>query len=200
MLIQPSSSIMPDRYRTRLKYVETFTTSNITVTPYTYVLRGNSVFDPDHTGTGHQALGHDQLALFYGKYRVNGCKLRLTVSMTTSQTQYAPLAVVVHDSLSTSTALSISSAAERPRARMAITNANGEHQAVITRYMSTLKALGRREHSHDEEANTTQDPAKEWYWHVLIANTDTSDVTSATFTVELTYYVDYFNRIPLVQS
>lgn len=36
------------------------------------VYRGNSIYDPDFTGTGHQPLGHDQYSSFYHKYCVVG--------------------------------------------------------------------------------------------------------------------------------
>lgn len=42
-----------------------------------HVFRANSIFDPDHSGTGHQPMGHDQWAQFYNHYRVLGSKIRV---------------------------------------------------------------------------------------------------------------------------
>lgn len=38
-----------------------------------YLLNLNSIFDPDSTGAGHQPLGRDEWATFYGKYHVLSC-------------------------------------------------------------------------------------------------------------------------------
>ena len=35
-----------------------------------YVFRGNSLYDPDYTGTGHQPRYYDQLTPIYGRYKV----------------------------------------------------------------------------------------------------------------------------------
>lgn len=42
------------------------------------MLRVNSLWDPDYTGTGHQPLGRDELAARYKSYRVDGALIRAT--------------------------------------------------------------------------------------------------------------------------
>jgi len=42
--------------------------------------RANSIHDPDETGTGHQALGHDQWKQFYNHYVVIGSKITVEAS------------------------------------------------------------------------------------------------------------------------
>ena len=44
-----------------------------------YVFRGNSLFDPDYTGTGHQPRYYDQLTPIYGRYKV--LRSAITVEM-----------------------------------------------------------------------------------------------------------------------
>lgn len=42
-----------------------------------YVFRLNSIYDPDVTATGHQPLGHDQMAVLFRRYAVLGAKVKI---------------------------------------------------------------------------------------------------------------------------
>lgn len=50
------------------------------------VMRANSIFDPDSTGVGHQALGHDQWAALYKNYVVLSSSALVEFSAGASQT------------------------------------------------------------------------------------------------------------------
>lgn len=56
-----------------------------------YAFRANSIADPDYTGTGHQAYGHDQYALFYNHYQVVGAQIKVTATVNTTANQSAIL-------------------------------------------------------------------------------------------------------------
>lgn len=42
------------------------------------------MYDPDHTGTGHQPLGFDQMMDLYDHYQVIGCKVTFTITSATA--------------------------------------------------------------------------------------------------------------------
>lgn len=68
---------VPDRVITKFKYQDQiYLTSATTVQ---HVFRINSLYDPDSTGTGHQPRGYDQWAAMYEKYRVNACKVSVSI-------------------------------------------------------------------------------------------------------------------------
>lgn len=46
--------------------------------------RCNGIYDPDQTGSGHQPLGHDEVALLYRHYVVLGSKITVRAIPTTS--------------------------------------------------------------------------------------------------------------------
>lgn len=70
-----SGSLMPSRKHVKLVYESSAlgTTTTTAINWHTFSL--NSMYDPDVTGIGHQPLGFDQLANFYQRYRVHGCKV-----------------------------------------------------------------------------------------------------------------------------
>lgn len=77
--------VLPDRALVGMAYHTEFNIVSDTVlgtTTQWYTFRLNSIFDPDLTSTGHQPVGHDQMALFYNYYRVLSVKynFKCTVS------------------------------------------------------------------------------------------------------------------------
>lgn len=66
-----------EKVRTWLTYVDTKTIAPDTGAAK-HVFRLNSIYDPDQDGVGHQPAFHDQWADFYSKYRVLGCKYKIT--------------------------------------------------------------------------------------------------------------------------
>lgn len=62
---------MPPQQKVCLKYTAYQSLSSGASTAASQSYKLNSIFDPDHTGTGHQPQGHDQWALLYTHYRVD---------------------------------------------------------------------------------------------------------------------------------
>lgn len=54
----------------------------------TYVLRANSIYDPDYTGLGHQPLGYDQLAALYNHYTVLSSTVKASFGGTFATSTY----------------------------------------------------------------------------------------------------------------
>jgi hypothetical protein len=73
-----TASLFPSRRRGHMFYDTTFTMSCTANTVTSTVLRANSVFDPDLTGTGTTVAGYAQMAALYGRYRVVGIKAILS--------------------------------------------------------------------------------------------------------------------------
>lgn len=61
----------------RLKYVDTVTldAAGGAVSPSTFYINSNSLYDPQHNVGGHQPLGHDQWSTVYNKYTVLSCRM-----------------------------------------------------------------------------------------------------------------------------
>lgn len=80
-------SPFPQTKLVRHKYVDTitvpagFAAGGATV----YQFRANSVYDPDFTGTGHQPMFHDEMALQYKRYTVLRSTIVLEAAGTNTQ-------------------------------------------------------------------------------------------------------------------
>ena len=136
---------VPDRIFVKLRYVErivlTAGSSN------SYVFRGNSIFDPNYTSTGGQALATDQWNSFYQQYRVHSSSIKVVINATGggagSVRRYLTLPWD-SDDLSTINATPFSVVAEYPRAKVWYGNTNTGAGAVSMskNFVKSYKALG----------------------------------------------------------
>jgi len=166
------------------------------------IYRGNSIFDPDLTGVGHQALGHDQWATLYEAYRV----LSSTITVTaTSQDTAEPLLLVV---VPTEEGSIIDSGnpdtyCESPNARHRYLAVRvGMDSSTINHSMTTAQMLGirRLDSGFDEAALFGSNPSSNasWYWHVYCGVR--SGTPNLEVHVKITYTVEMLKRKQLTSS
>jgi len=70
--------VFPPRLSRTLRYVDMYLLSSSSGSVVSQVMRVNSLFDPDQTGTGHQPRGFDQLCSStgpYATYRVHNVRI-----------------------------------------------------------------------------------------------------------------------------
>lgn len=163
------------------------------------IFRGNSINDPDFTGVGHQAMGHDDWKTMYAKYLVNASKIEVWfLGAASAATSILNVGIVP---VTTSTALSASDVDvfnENPYARQKIVNgASAQGWSKITSYMSTSKMYGMRIGNDDQfTANFDANPGYEWFWQVYAGSVDESSDVYCMLKVKITYYVKCFKRVP----
>jgi len=168
------------------------------------VFRGNSIFDPDLTGVGHQPLGHDQWANFYEYYRVLGSSI--VVDFATQDTADSVLCVIVPSE--ESTVLDSGNGdtyGESNYAKTKLLNFRGGYDAVtLGSYISTEKALGvhRVDSGFDEAAAFGANPSAgaAWFWHVYVGTRSGAGPPSCDVSVKITYIVECMKRKQLTQS
>lgn len=190
-----------DSVSARLTYVEQINLNPGSV--YTqYVFRGNSLFDPNYTGGGHQPLYFDQYAAIYGKYRVMGCSIRIdSVSCAGTSAAY----FVCFPSTETSAFTSISQVLEQGRAKAPriLPIAQRGPTGYLKSYCSTRKVLGLTKTQvmdDDNAASVGATPIQVWYWNLLWESTDAVTNIQINGVVKLTYYVQFFDRLIATQS
>lgn len=189
----------PDVMHVKLTYCENRTINALGGGVYVY--RGNSINDPDLTGVGHQAMGHDEWATLYRRYKVTGSKI--TVIGTTTDTGETPIYAVTP--MTQSAALgAFESYQEQEYSKMAAVGRIGTgfipNQTV--NFMSTRRMRGIYEvDDEDYAALMGNNPTKEWFWHIAYADTGKSsaDVT-INISIKLEYWCALYDRQQLEQS
>lgn len=194
--------VCPDVMRVRLRYNAVKDLSGGGLSGFNaIVFRGNSIFDPDFSGGGHQPLGHDQWANFYRRYRVLGSKI--IVRAASDSAAPAGIGVVPQN---TNTVLSQRTEyAEASYVKNVPLGADASHAiAMIENYVSTAKMRGGPPNyvrlNEDLSALVGANPAQQFYWHVFGYSLDATVNWVIKLEVEVQYYVEFYDRETLAQS
>lgn len=200
--VSRAPNVVPDSMTVRLKYSDSYDYVGTVSNFVSRVYRGNSIYDPDQTGVGHQAIGHDEWALLYSNYRVLSSKA--TVRVTASATGLSGLqCATLFPCTVNNTIASAFLAAEQPYAQTRIAGgAEGINVMYLSGNMKTKDMLGVKSivYSGDFSAAMSSNPSKEWFWHVYIEALDQSSSISGIYQVEIEYVVELFGRTQLGQS
>jgi hypothetical protein len=103
------------------------------LSPAAQVYRGNSLFDPDLTGSGSQPMYFDQLTAVYGQYCVMGCRVTAKIFNTGT---VANSNVMLYSDVNTAT-LAVENLSEARFAKNCIVSAKGGQD----RYVLTLPPI-----------------------------------------------------------
>lgn len=193
--------LIPDRYMCKLRYISNEPTRLTGTLGGVKNIRfsGNSLFDPDVTGVGHQPYGFDQLASLYNSYRVFGSSIRVTFSVTSTSSSQGTLVTYVLPNPDNNVPVSILPAQEASRSRWRMTGtafANSGMQR-IKHYQSTRSIYGlsaMKAADADYSADVTANPAKMWYWNVGCGPLDESSDHFCEAVVQVTYYCVFYRR------
>lgn len=194
---------VPDRYLTRLNYMDsTLLTQTTSVGSYQFIL--NDIFDPNYTGTGHQPMGHDQLAYLYSAYRVLRFALKITIINESAVTVFA--GAIIKPSIVLTTVMS--TAFEKPYSKIKAMVPSYGTQSEIVRWPMTpvWKYLGITEQEYRGEignSGATMDvsPINRWpVLHLVAQAADALTSCSVRFAVEIQVEVELYNRVALAQS
>lgn len=198
---QPSS--IPDRLYVKLRYREQLAWTQVSGNLADNVYRGNSLFDPDLTGTGGQPLGFDQWAAFYASYTVLASECKVTSMLNGSVGPNNLIAGVVPTLFSNALGTGDQERADEfpysKHAPVMVGNV-GVGQNVVKNYMTTNKIWGvvrpAVQIADSFSALVTTNPASGWFWHVY-NYVPGSQTNSLIQEVELTYYCVFESRVPL---
>jgi len=195
---------LPDRLRLKLIYRESLSWSQLTGNLADNVYRGNSLFDPDLSGSGGQPFLFDQWATLYGLYTVSGSAIEVTSMMNGG-----PGSTQRHGVTPTTTSTTFGTtdqelAEERPYTKacspavMAGAANAAAGNSVIKHYMGTAKINGLPKRNVDTDPNLSSlvstNPTTQWYWHVwnYVPGGETQSLYQI---VKITYYCTLKTRI-----
>lgn len=214
---RPSTAVMrgptgfPDRIRVKVNY---FTTISFVLAPSPgsagqfWVLRGNSLFDPEYAIGGSQPYAHDQWAAFYTRYRVYGSALQLVSCLPNSsipgQTNTGATVTIVPSTTPTPISSGITGARELREMPYSRTWGSTLYTPIRGKkyYMSTAKITGVSKSNVKIDPNYSaiiaNDPNREWFWIILMMpTTQSSETNTWECQFKITYYAEYYDRNPL---
>lgn len=163
------------------------------------VYRGNSLFDPDLTGTGVQPLGFKYWDQVYNTYAVRASKISLSAAPTGTVTN-AGTRIGCYSTPTSGTALASdpTALASQIGERHIHLRANPDSR-VITNYNTTGQVLGLS--SWQDVSMTSHlvaavgsNPTTPWFWKVYAFAIDASSINGSDLMVEITYYVEFIGR------
>lgn len=154
-----------------------------------WVIRGNSIYDPDVAIGGEMAAGLDQMKNLYLNYKVSYSTCEVTaVNNDTDDPIYITIVPTTYsNAIGVANAYSVAS---QPYAKT-ITVANQAGQAKIHNAMSSKTMFGVKNlDSVNFQAAYNANPATMWYWHIVIWNNSTNALN-----VELNMKCKFFTEL-----
>lgn len=164
----------------------------------TYVFRGNSIFDPDSSGIGHQPYFTDQWDTMYDDYIVLGSSIKVESFNTSGQTNASLITVVPSTAVTTFGSTASDQMAEQPYAKSKVGMQNAD-VIKIKSYMTTQKIYGLPKMATQIDPNFgaafTASPVTQWYWHIGYNTLDQSTTQAGQWIeVTLMYYCRLHTR------
>lgn len=195
----------PDKLFVKLNYSDLYTGTSTTGSVINQQFRGNSVFDPDRTGTGHQPYSLDQWAAMYGTYRVHASSIEIRMLPTNTTTiQTANWQMSVYPAANYTAGDTPIVVTELPYAKSKIGNVYDTDKMLIKHYMSTAKIFGVDKKAIGVEDNysalISANPVDTWDWVVDFCTADQATTSTVLFQAKLTYYVSFEDRKTIAQS
>lgn len=167
---------------------------NVALTPggtnTTYAFNANSLYDPNVSGVGHQALGFDQIKILYQHYCVMKARFKVTV-INTSTT--VPIYAGCCFARSTPSYSSLGEFAEQPNAQLRAINTQddaGQGQTTFYLKINPRKWLGYKSihSSNDLWGGVSADPTEVCRMNIFVSSQD--EFSSPTF--RLAVHIEYF--------
>jgi len=185
----------------RMQYCESV--SNLTSTSGVlsgHAFSANSIYDPNASGTGHQASGHDQWANFYKQYIVLSSRIRVYVVPSASQT--VPSITSVHVSSSSAPVAAKQTTIIENGGAFRVMNAS---TALSTQMMSysfnAAKFFNCNPKDNDLlRAYFSANPGSRTYYHVALQGQDESTTCAVDVTVLIDYVVSLSDPVDLAES
>lgn len=198
-IVRNMATGVPDRISVKLKYSDVLTLTTGVSGNAVYIFRGNSIFDPDLTSTGHQPLYHDNYAAIYERYVVKAAKIRIQAVNHSGVDSAVFMCAASTDQFATSDINAQSTLEQTDSVVTRILPVSTSNPGKLSMYMTTARALGMTpaELSADDTTQSAfgSNPSSVWYFNLgTYAMNATSGVT-IRFQVMITYYVEIYGRL-----
>lgn len=183
---------LPDRFRVTMPYASICSIAPGAGTVANYSYRGNSLFDPDFTGTGTTAFTYTQLSALYNRYRVISARIHVSFVNTSA----GVLTHLLQASIANAppTAVNMFGARHVARNTTSPGRPSWEHKAQV--YTHAVYGVPKAQVlSEDDFAGLVGgSPNNPWYFHLTSYN---PTATAATSTAEVRIEYEVVWSMPL---
>jgi hypothetical protein len=180
---------LPDELKCNLRYHETLGTFSAAGPQTQYVLRGNSLYDPDLTGAGGQPAFFSELKTLWAQYCVLGSQTTWRIQNLSTT---IPLSVVgVYDDVNTSASAYDLCATAKYSVEKSLGVLNGGNSVTELRmpYMSSAQIQGQKEIESDPNnyQGVGSNPTDTWYSYLKLQSADGSSAYNFDLSFTITY-------------
>ncbi len=200
--ITPLNKGFPTRSEVVLIYEDTIRLYDGTSAYKVHVFRGNSLYDPDSTGTGHQPRYFDTYATVYGRYKVLASSLRIEAINASTGVASIVSMVPLTEVVAATTLEEISelpSAITTPMVPIAQRGSKTlYHPMISTKDVCGL--LPGQVNDEDWSAGVTSNPSQIWYWSVGAFSADKATVVDTYIRVRFEFHAVFYDRKDITTS
>jgi hypothetical protein len=165
------------------------------------VYRGNSVYDPDYTGAGHQPLYFDQYMGIYERYRVLGAKIVVKVVNNSAGSSAIAVLHADTDPLAVVSFYPISEQPHTKISRFIPVSARLPVSIGMRKSSCEIMGLSNAQIWDDDYSGTVSgNPAKMWYFNIYVQTSDFVQNIQAQAEVTIHYDVVFSDRIYAKES
>lgn len=193
----------PTRLFTRLKYVNSQTLTGAVssrVAGNEQAFRLNSIYDPDFTGTGYNAMGWANLAALYERYIVNGAKVEIQWSNPSGD------GMVGFASLNQTTVLQGNTDPANYNNMLVYStdvNNTGSQKSKMKFYVRPWNLIGLsklewKANKASRSSAMTGNPSVDLYLRLACSGNASSQTIHVT--TKIIYYVECYNRVQPVRT
>ncbi len=190
---------MPDSFETILEYSDVIKISSASAGSAGYVFRGNSLYDPDYTSTGHQPRYFDQNMAIYTRYHVISAQVKLHIL---GESSFFFVMVPTTDPLTFTTG--VNEFAELPRSRaVAVGGSYVMPSKSLTALYATQGVLGLSSVQVQDlsySGDVSSNPANLWYINLAIYGPVGSTSVAAHVHIQISYKCVFFDRAAVSAS
>lgn len=194
---------MPAVYKTRLRYVQTFSPNTGIIANYfgtDQSMRLNSLHDPDFSLGGHQPYGFDQMAAFYNRYLVTRALVELSITEPSADGLVFGVSIRAPSSLIGLSGATVDAVAERQGCITRFLNNSGSQTAYMRFDLPMHELLGMSPTAYSGArslygAAVGADPSLTPYLTFAVANMANSNNESMIVQVRITFECELTDRL-----
>jgi len=194
-------TVLADRLFCKMKYADALSLTSVNSVMTSLSWRGNGLQDPNaQPFQGHQPRGYDQLAAFYDKFRVHGCKCQFFGTVDNDATGAN---IYLRASTENDDQTLFIDNLELPRnVTTAVGKGTGNNKFQLKMYQSTKSLKGLRDLGQSDQYSGltgVQDPglADQWFFITGMSGQSSSATCTIEGFVKLTYYVEFYDKVLL---